>query len=219
MTATSSLNDKTHTYWRLQTNLVRNPMMMSGSAPQPIPPFTSTLSKASNPPPILHKPSDHQPPKLQSTTQEPAWNQRRVVGTVDYDRGKRRVSVEVPGLGRDHIPGRYRVRVDGSRWQVDWKVSEVVDKVLELKHWEDIEGLLNRWVGRFARKNFPLLIKVCLRLSSFFACSLLLSFFFSSLLKIAGLARSRKPGNALIVLDDWIIALIRFFWKSILWTT
>lgn len=82
------------------------------------------------------------------------------VGFVDYDKGKSRVSVQVVGLQKDDIPKRYRMRVEGDKWQRDWSISEVVQMILKLKHWDDIEGLLNRWVGRFARKNFPVLIKV-----------------------------------------------------------
>lgn len=88
------------------------------------------------------------------------WDEKRVVGFVDYDEGERRVSTEISGARKDEIPARYRLRVDGSRWQKDWKLSEVVDQVMRLRHWEDIDGVLNRWAGRFARKNFPLLIRV-----------------------------------------------------------
>lgn len=79
---------------------------------------------------------------------------------VDYDEGRHEVSTRVSGLRKEDVPRRYRIRVEADRFQKDWTVSEVVEKVLELKHWEDVQGVLNRWVGRFARKNFPLLIKV-----------------------------------------------------------
>lgn len=88
------------------------------------------------------------------------------VGFVDYDKGKSRVSVQVVGLQKDDIPKRYRMRVEGDKWQRDWSISEVVQMILKLKHWDDIEGLLNRWVGRFARKNFPVLIKEITRTGS-----------------------------------------------------
>lgn len=42
---------------------------------------------------------------------------------------------------------------------------------------------------------------MCLELFSLFACSLLFSCFFSSLLKIVGLDKSRELGNVLRVLD------------------
>ncbi|KAJ0044041.1 hypothetical protein Pint_17868 [Pistacia integerrima] len=80
-------------------------------------------------------------------------------GFVDYDRGQHEVYTRVSGLRKSDIPKRYRLRVESDRFQKDWTVSRVVEKVLELNHWEDVEGVLNRWVGRFARKNFPFLIK------------------------------------------------------------
>lgn len=79
---------------------------------------------------------------------------------VDYDRGEHDVSTRVSGLRKSDIPRRHRLVVEGNRFQKDWTVSEVVEKVLELKRFEDVEGVLNQWVGRFARKNFPFLIKV-----------------------------------------------------------
>lgn len=30
---------------------------------------------------------------------------------------------------------------------------------MKLNHGEDVDGVLNRWAGRFARKNFPVLVK------------------------------------------------------------
>lgn len=82
-------------------------------------------------------------------------------GFVDYDKGQHEVSTRVSGLRKADIPKRYRLRVEGDRFQKDWTVSEVVDQIQELNHWENVEPVLNRWVGRFARKNFPFLIKVC----------------------------------------------------------
>lgn len=81
--------------------------------------------------------------------------------SVDYDRGKHEVHTRLSGLRKADIPKRHRLRVENDRFQKDWTVSEVADRVSELHHpREEVEGLLNRWVGRFARKNFPLLIKV-----------------------------------------------------------
>ncbi|KAA3457122.1 pentatricopeptide repeat-containing protein isoform X1 [Gossypium australe] len=80
-------------------------------------------------------------------------------GFVDYDKGQHEVSTQVSGLRKAHIPKRYRLRVEGDRFQKDWTISEVVGRVLELNHWENVEPVLNRWVRRFARKNFPFLIK------------------------------------------------------------
>lgn len=81
-------------------------------------------------------------------------------GFVDYDKGQHEVSNKVAGLRKDDIPARYSLRVAGNRFQKDWTVSEVADLVLSRSLRDDVEGLLNRWVGRFARKNFPFLIRV-----------------------------------------------------------
>ncbi|OVA04024.1 Pentatricopeptide repeat [Macleaya cordata] len=87
--------------------------------------------------------------------------EEKKLGFVDYAKGKHKpVSVEVTGFRKDDIPKRYRLRVEGDRSQRDWTISEVVERILKLKHWDDIDGkVLNRWPGRFARKNFPLLIR------------------------------------------------------------
>lgn len=89
-------------------------------------------------------------------------------GLVDYDKGQHEVSTQVSGLRKSDIPRRHRLAVESNRFQKDWSVSEVVERVLALKYYEDVEGVLNRWVGRFARKNFPFLIKVIF----FFNCVL-----------------------------------------------
>ncbi|KAG6416450.1 hypothetical protein SASPL_123880 [Salvia splendens] len=78
---------------------------------------------------------------------------------VDYDAGTHRLHTSISGLRKSDLPKRNRLRVEGDRFQKDWSLSEVVDMVLKLHHWEDIESVLNRWAGRFARKNFPLLIR------------------------------------------------------------
>jgi hypothetical protein len=91
-------------------------------------------------------------------------------GFVDYDKGQHEVSTRIAGLRKEDIPARYRLRVAGNRFQKDWTVSEVVDSVLSLTLRDDVEGLLNRWIGRFARKNFPFLIRV-LQFSSRFGAS------------------------------------------------
>ncbi|KAG4396208.1 hypothetical protein AAZX31_19G125600 [Glycine max] len=81
-------------------------------------------------------------------------------GFVDYDRGQHEVSTKISGLRKDDIAARYRLRVSGNRFQMDCTVSEVVDLVLSLDvSDDDVDGLLKRWIGRFARKNFPFLIK------------------------------------------------------------
>ncbi|KAF7148382.1 hypothetical protein RHSIM_Rhsim03G0025500 [Rhododendron simsii] len=77
-----------------------------------------------------------------------------------YDEGSHNVSVQFSGIRKADLPQHKRVRVAGDRFQKDWSISEVVQRVLGTKHRQDIEGLLNRWVGRFARKNFPVLIRV-----------------------------------------------------------
>ena len=89
-----------------------------------------------------------------------ALEEKKKVVFVDYDNGKHQVSTHVSGLRKADIPKHYRLRVEADRFQKDWSVSEVVERLLKLNHWDDVEGLLNRWVGRFSRKNFPLLIRV-----------------------------------------------------------
>ncbi|GFY96208.1 tetratricopeptide repeat (TPR)-like superfamily protein [Actinidia rufa] len=96
---------------------------------------------------------------------EEAWKEKKQ-GSVDYDKGKHNVSVHLSGLRKEDVPRRYRLRVEGDRFQKDWTISEVVRRVSELDRWEDIDGLLNRWVGRFARKNFPVLIKEITQMGS-----------------------------------------------------
>ncbi|XP_030928051.1 pentatricopeptide repeat-containing protein At2g41720-like [Quercus lobata] len=79
--------------------------------------------------------------------------------SVDYDEGKHLVSTHLTGLRKADIQRRYRLRVEADRFQRDWTLSEVVHEILSLRPHDDIEGVLNRWIGRFARKNFPLLIR------------------------------------------------------------
>ncbi|KAL7225282.1 hypothetical protein ACSBR1_020628 [Camellia fascicularis] len=76
-------------------------------------------------------------------------------------KGIHKVSVELSGLRKSDIrtPLHHRLRVQGDRFHKDWTITQVVHKVLELNHWHDIQGLLNRCLGRFARNNFPLLIR------------------------------------------------------------
>ncbi|KAG5242651.1 pentatricopeptide repeat-containing family protein [Salix suchowensis] len=101
-----------------------------------------------------------QPKILCKNSKNDAAFEEKKSGVVDYDKGIHHVSTQVSGIRKGQIPQRYRIRVQGDRFQKDWSVSQVVQKVLELDHKsDDVEGLLNRWVGRFARKNFPLLIK------------------------------------------------------------
>lgn len=79
---------------------------------------------------------------------------------VNYDDGTHTVSVQISGLRKSDLPKRHRMRVETDRFQKDWSITEVVQNIIKLKHWQDIEGVLNRWAGRFSRKNFPFLIKV-----------------------------------------------------------
>lgn len=95
-----------------------------------------------------------------------ALEEKKKVVFVDYDNGKHQVSTHVSGLRKADIPKHYRLRVEADRFQKDWSVSEVVERLLKLNHWDDVEGLLNRWVGRFSRKNFPLLIREITQIGS-----------------------------------------------------
>ncbi|CAI0374938.1 unnamed protein product [Linum tenue] len=89
-------------------------------------------------------------------------------GSVDYDKGEHLVSTELSGVRQANIPRRYRLRVERDRFQKDWSLSQVVQKVLALDpRGDDVEAVLNHWAGRFARKNFPYLIKV----ESILACA------------------------------------------------
>uniref|UniRef100_A0A803R141 Pentatricopeptide repeat-containing protein n=1 Tax=Cannabis sativa TaxID=3483 RepID=A0A803R141_CANSA len=90
--------------------------------------------------------------------------------SVDYDQGKHHATTHLTGFRKDDIPKRYRLRVIGDRFEKDWTLSEVVEKVYQLRRWEDIDGVLNHWVGRFSRKNFPLLIKEMTRRGSLEHC-------------------------------------------------
>lgn len=103
-------------------------------------------------------------------------------GFVDYDRGLHEVSTKISGLRKDNIATRYRLRVAGNRFQKDWTVSEVADLVLSLDLSDDIDGLLNRWIGRYARKNFPYLIKVFCNFR--FSCAPVWAFFVYNIISI-----------------------------------
>ncbi|KAK2975136.1 hypothetical protein RJ640_010816, partial [Escallonia rubra] len=96
---------------------------------------------------------------------EDAWVKKKRVH-VDYDKGEHQVSVHLSGLRKEDLTKRFRLRVEGDRFQKDWAVSEVAQKISRLNHWEDIDGLLNRWAGRFARKNFPVLIREITQMGS-----------------------------------------------------
>ncbi|CAI9099897.1 OLC1v1036785C1 [Oldenlandia corymbosa var. corymbosa] len=78
---------------------------------------------------------------------------------VDYDNGTHHVSVRVSGLRKSDLSKRNRMRVETDRFQKDWTISQVVEKIMALNRHDDVEVVLNRWAGRFARKNFPILIR------------------------------------------------------------
>lgn len=92
-------------------------------------------------------------------TKEEAFKQTKQV-RVDYDKGIHDVSISLTGFKKEDITKRYRLRVEGDKFQKDWDISHVVNSILKLNHWENVDGFLNRWAGRFARKNFPVLIRV-----------------------------------------------------------
>jgi len=58
------------------------------------------------------------------------------------------------------VPSRYKKRYEKEEGQEMWSPREVVLQILTLNHWDDIDGILNHWMGRFNRKNFPPLIAV-----------------------------------------------------------
>lgn len=131
------------------------------STPNPYPAFSdfrpsaySTRFKSSKPIFTLRK------TLIACKKSKSALVEKKKVVFVDYDNGEHQVSTHVSGLRKSDIPKRYRLRVEADRFQRDWSISEVVERLLKLSRWDDIEGLLNHWVGRFSRKNFPLLIRV-----------------------------------------------------------
>ncbi|GFY98211.1 ARM repeat superfamily protein [Actinidia rufa] len=83
---------------------------------------------------------------------EEAWKEKKVV-SVDYDKGKHNVIVHLSGLRKEDVPRRYRLRVEGDRFQKDWAISKVVRRVSELDRWEaafDIAAMVVRiWIGRY----------------------------------------------------------------------
>jgi len=85
--------------------------------------------------------------------------------SVDLDRGRRTARAEVDGVRAASLPARHRRRVEGTRWQRDWKVSEAAARVLALPPADAhaVDAVLNCWAGRYSRRNFPLLIRVCPR--------------------------------------------------------
>lgn len=95
-----------------------------------------------------------------NSTKNPEKWVRKKQGYVDYDKGQHHVSEYVSGLRKDDIPRSYRIKVQADKFQKDWSITQVVQKIMALKNGDDIEGVLNHWVGRFARKNYPVLIKV-----------------------------------------------------------
>ncbi|KAG2241327.1 hypothetical protein Bca52824_096690 [Brassica carinata] len=67
---------------------------------------------------------------------------------VNYDRGGYEVSVRVSGFRKADIARRYRVRVENDRFQKDWSVTEVAERLVALNRWEEVDGVLNSWIGR-----------------------------------------------------------------------
>uniref|UniRef100_A0A803MAD0 PROP1-like PPR domain-containing protein n=1 Tax=Chenopodium quinoa TaxID=63459 RepID=A0A803MAD0_CHEQI len=100
------------------------------------------------------------------STKNPGKWERKKQGYVDYDKGEHHVSEHVSGLRKDDIPRRYRIKVQADKFQKDWSITQVVQKILALNTGDDIEGILNHWVGRFARKNYPVLIQELTQLGS-----------------------------------------------------
>ena len=117
------------------------------SAPAPAPP--PSPSPDSRPPRVVRAPPRRPPPRA----------------SVDLDRGRRAARADVDGLRAASLPARHRRRVEGTRWQRDWKVSEAAARVLALPPTDAhaVDAVLNCWAGRYARRNFPLLIRVCPR--------------------------------------------------------
>jgi hypothetical protein len=131
------------------------------------PPMSSAASPPSPPPPPSASPGAP-PCVVRAAPRRPSpgplpWAERRPAVSVDLDRGRRSSRAEVDGVGAASLSARHRLRAEGTRWQRDWKVSEVAARVLALPR-ADADAVLNCWAGRFARRNFPLLIRVSLKL-------------------------------------------------------
>lgn len=73
--------------------------------------------------------------------------------------GRKRPTEEELATTMARVPSKYKKRQFKEGEEV-WSPREVVGRVLALNHWEDIDGILNSWLGRFNRKNFPALISV-----------------------------------------------------------
>ena len=111
---------------------------------------------------VVRAPPRRPPPRAPGP---PPWAERRPAVSVDLDRGRRAARAEVDGVRAASLPARHRRRVEGTRWQRDWKVSEAAARVLALPPADAhaVDAVLNCWAGRYARRNFPLLIRVCPR--------------------------------------------------------
>lgn len=72
---------------------------------------------------------------------------------------RRSPSHEDSAMAMAKVPSRYKKRQYREGQNV-WSPREVVSRVLALNHWDDIDGVLNCWLGRFNRKNFPPLMAV-----------------------------------------------------------
>ncbi|RLN33269.1 pentatricopeptide repeat-containing protein [Panicum miliaceum] len=127
-------------------------------ASAPATPPSPSPSPDARPPRVVRAPPRRPPPRAPGP---PPWAERRPAVSVDLDRGRRAARAEVDGVRAASLPARHRLRVEGTRWQRDWKVSEAAARVLALPHADAhaVDAVLNCWAGRFARRNFPLLIR------------------------------------------------------------
>uniref|UniRef100_A0A2P2KV68 Uncharacterized protein MANES_08G051400 n=1 Tax=Rhizophora mucronata TaxID=61149 RepID=A0A2P2KV68_RHIMU len=126
------------------------------------------------PPPLSNSRTERHEVTCKKAKNDAAAFEEKKWVKVDYDKGEHLVSTQLTGLRKADLSKQYRVRVGGDRFQKDWTISEVVDRVLQLQPHDDVNGLLNCWIGRFARKNFPPLIKAGRTSLSLFPCILLL---------------------------------------------
>ena len=140
---------------------IRNGKAAPPMAAAPAPPPPPSPSPDARPPRVVRAPPRRPPPRAPG----PPWAERRPAVSVDLDRGRRTARAEVAGVRAASLPARHRWRVEGTRWQRDWKVSEAAARVLALPPADAhaVDAVLNCWAGRYARRNFPLLIRVCPR--------------------------------------------------------
>ncbi|GKA64773.1 pentatricopeptide repeat-containing protein [Tanacetum coccineum] len=107
------------------------------------------------PPPPPPTPNRHRKPIIRCNSTNP----KKPVGFIDYNKGEKELTLHVTGIKKSGLTKRHRLKAESDKFQKDWGVTEVVLKIMKMDKYEDVDGVLNCWVGRFERKNFPILIR------------------------------------------------------------